>query len=299
MNRFRLYIVTALAALTTFGAAAQSQPLKKFAVKATADIGLGGALSTKSSLAGMTTKSSGSGFGVDFGYTFWTKERQALEANIGLGYTSCSLTADVESLDYHYSAPAAADMDNVPYIRYYELSGLHQKASAGRVTVPIYINYKYRVHELVDAHVLAGFKLGFSGGGKVSDTSGSAFSYGIYPQYDDLMIDATYMNEFGQSSLSSMQVLKPQVSGMSASFLIGLGAEVRVNGPVSIDVSFRYEGGGNMFKSVGGSTTSFTADNAPVRYTVAEGQTVSPLCGYLTSSKISRLSLALGVIYRF
>lgn len=292
-------VMAAVVMLTAMAASAQTATGNGFAVKVTADIGLGSALSVENALQGMDSKSSSSGFGFDFGWTFWQSHRQSLEANIGLGFASTSLKSDLPKLDYNYSAPAAADEDMVPYIRYYELDNLHQQVSVSRVTIPIYLNYRYQINRIVGVHALFGLKLGLSASAKASQTSGKVFSYGIYPEYDNLMIDASYMNEFGATTLTNDQAIKPKASATS-SVMAGIGAEVALWGPLAADISLRYESGfGNMFQTVASKGSSFTADNAPVTYTVADGQQMTALSNYLTSSKISRLSLALTLIYRF
>lgn len=294
------YIIMAVAMLSIATASAQSEISEKFAIKATADIGLGNVMQTKYALPNMSSSSSSSNFGVDFGWTFFQVKNHSLEANLGFGYGSTSLTADMSKLDYHYSAPAAADMDMEPYIRYYELSGLHQKIRANILTLPIYLNYRYQINKIVSLHALVGVKLGFNVSSKVNEAHTSAFSYGIYPQYDNLMIDASYMNDFGESVLGTDQALKPEANGVTTSLLAGLGAEVKIYGPLSADVTLRYEGGINdMFKGVSSKLASFDAENAPVKYTVADGQQMTALSSYLCKSKISRLSIAVSLLYRF
>ncbi len=277
-----------------------TEPGEKFAIKATADIGIGKVLNTKSNLSDLSYKSSGSDFGIDFGWKFWNRKSNSLEANIGVGYSHTSLTADLGKLNYNYSASALADMDGVPYIRYYELGGIHQKIAAERVSVPIYLNYQYQFSKVFGIHALAGIKLGFNVSSKVKETNGTVFSYGVYPQYDNLMIDAPYMNEFGEAILDTDRTRKPEANSLTTSCLLGVGAEVRVGGPFAIDVSLRYEGGFNdMFKKAYNSSAAFNAENAPVRYTVAEGQTAASLSNYLNSSKIAKLSCAISLICRF
>ncbi len=300
MKMKTLYISMIVALLPVFSAGAQSETNEKFAIKATADIGLGRAMSVDCALDNMSAKSSASDFGIDFGWTFWTQRENSLEANIGLGYGSCSLKTSIPGLDYNYSAPAAADMDNVPYIRYYEVEDLHQKIRTNRLVIPIYLNYGYEINERVVLHALLGVKLGFNLSSKITESGCKVFSYGVYPQYDNLMIDASYMNEFGHSVLDKSSTLTSEANGVTASLLTGVGAEVRIWGPVSAELSFRYECGLNdMYKKMKSAPATFSYDNAPVTYTVVDGQKVAALSKYLTRSKISRLSCGISLIYRF
>lgn len=273
---------------------------EKFAVKANADIGLGKAMRTAYSLPATGSKSSSYDLGVDFGWTFWEQRQHSLEANIGLGFSSTSLTSKLAGIAYDYSAPADADMDMDPYVRYYEISGMNQKVRANRLTLPIYLNYRYKLSQRVSLHALLGLKLGFSVYRNIGKATATAFSYGIYPQYDDLMIDATYMNCFGETALTTDQAIKPKTNAVGASIMTGIGAEIWIWGPLAGDISFRYEGSlTNMFKSIKSADAPFTDQNAPVTYTVAEGQTTKALASYMTRSKLSRFSLSLSLIYRF
>lgn len=288
-------------AVSALASSAQTVSNPKFAIKATADLGIGNAISLGYGLPEISGKSQAANeFGIDFSLKIWELGKNSIDANIGLGYSSLPLTLDVAKMDYHYDAPAEADMDNEPYIRYYELDGMHQKLSSKRIAIPLYLNYNYQVCKWVGVHAMLGYKFGINFSPKISESSGNAFCYGVYPQYDDLMIDASYMNEFGESSLNSADSDKPKLNGVTCGFLVGLGAEFRIWGPVSVDLSLRYEAGmDNVYKGSESDVWKLDAENAPVSYTVAGGQKVKPLSHYLTMSKLSRLSLAASLIYRF
>ncbi len=299
-NSFRYILATAV--LLPAVAATAQKPAGEgvYAIKATADIGLGKSMNAKSVLPGMSTSGSTFDFDLDFGWTFWEQRQHSLEANIGLGFSSTSLTSKLAGIAYDYSAPADADMDMDPYVRYYEISGMNQKVRANRLTLPIYLNYRYKLSQRVSLHALLGLKLGFSVYRNIGKATATAFSYGIYPQYDDLMIDATYMNCFGETALTTDQAIKPKTNAVGASIMTGIGAEIWIWGPLAGDISFRYEGSlTNMFKSIKSADAPFTDQNAPVTYTVAEGQTTKALASYMTRSKLSRFSLSLSLIYRF
>lgn len=300
----RIKIIIAIAPI--IGIAAMLSPLdvsaQEYAVKAYGDIGLGKGLSMTTALPDITSKSSSNAFGIDFGWTFWKKNANSLEANIGLSYRMASATFDVASMSYSYAAPAAADEDGNPYQRYTTLSNLQQKIKFGYFTIPIYLQYQYRVTNWLGVHADLGFSLGFKCTGSVGSISGIANSYGVYPQFDDLVIKADYLNDFGERSLNGAAKEKPDVKGFSASAIAGAGLEFYVSGPVSIDLGIRYNQG---LTTVFGtqhdinSTATITAQNAPVTYTVAQGQQVKALCDYVTKSHLTPLSLHIGINVRF
>lgn len=292
------HIVMALAMLPAMVASAQEAETEKYAIKATADIGLGRALSLDYAIDGMTASSSANNFGVDFGMIVWNKDKHSIEANAGLWYGSTSLKTNLPAMDYHYSAPSDADMDGDTYLRYYELDGVYQKMRVDRISIPIYANYGYRINQALTLHAMLGFRFGFNITSKMNDSKADVFSYGVYPQYDDLMIDATYMNEFGSAQVGASASMD-KAKKFTPSFLAGLGAEYRVYGPFAVDLSFRYEGAMSNLFSTADKITSFDATNSPVTYTVAEGQKLKALPYYFTKSKLSRFGIAISILYRF
>lgn len=288
--------------LPAFSSFAQGQPLGPWAVKAYADLGICSVSGIDCSLGDVSKKSGANEFGVDFGWTFWQRGPHSLEANIGVGYGRTSLTANLRDMEYDYSAAASADMDGVPYVRYYELSGIHQKMATDRVMLPIYLRYSFQTSRLFSLNASVGIKEGFNVASHVVNGRADVFSYGVYPVYDDLMIDAAYMNEFGESSVGTSETLKPQTKGVTTSIVAGIGAELRLCEclPVSVGLDVRYEGAlSNMYKASWPTVSGFDAENALVTYTVADGQRMKPVTDYLSKSKLSRVSCVLSVSYHF
>lgn len=294
-----IYIVMAVAMLSASAVSAQNSRTENFVVRANADMSLGEALVTDYVLAGISSKTKSYNYGVDFGWIFWQYKRHSLDANIGIGFSQISMNFDCPKMDFSYSAPPAADMDNESYIRYCELSNLHQKIESLRLMVPVYLNYRFQISKVFSVHALLGYKFGFNATSKIAEANGDVFSYGIYPQYDNLMIDAPYMNEFGESVVNADQTAKPKPNKPTASLLTGVGAEARIWGPLSVGITFKYEWAMNEgFKPAISNGASFNEFNAPVTYTVAEGQKVTPLTNYL-SAKTSHFSAGLSLICRF
>lgn len=273
-----------------------------FAVKAYGDIGLTKPLSIKSGMPGMTSKSSAHSFGADFGYTFWRKGANSLEANIGLGYTVASATFNVEGMSYNYAAPAAADEDGNAYRRFVELSAMSQKTNFGYLNIPIYLQYQYRVNKWLGVYADFGFGLGFKCSGSTGSTSGKVTSYGVYPEYDDLVIKADYLNDFGERNLSVAKRGEASYNGFAANVMCGAGFEFHVADPVSFNLGIRYKAG--LTQVFNGeydvaNANDFSAETAPVTYTLADGTAVKSFADYNTKSRLNPLSLHLGVTVRF
>lgn len=293
-------IILAVAATTMFAASAQSVDKERYAIKPYADMGIGNTICMDTDIKGLDSDSYSFEYGIDFGWNIWKKNRNYLEANVGVGYSSINLTADLSESKYNYSAPASADMDKEPYIRYYQLDALHQKIQTERITIPIYLNYRFKINKEFSIHALVGFKFGINFSSKITNASGNIFSYGVYPQYDNLMIDAPYMNEFGHTALNTDIANKPKTNVFTPAFLAGIGIEFRIWGPLAASATIKYEGGmDNLFRNEYIEKLNFDASNAPVTYTVAEGQRVKALTSFFDSSKISRLSGAISLLCRF
>lgn len=299
-NNIKKY-VTAVALLMAMTASAQEIATERFAVKVSADRSLGKTLDTDCAFPGLQLDvMATSEYGIDFGWTIWQKQRHSLELNVGIGLGKVSIKAKTGEIDYSYSAPPEADMDGDSYIRYYELSGIEQKLKTDRINIPLYLDYRFQCSSVFSLHALMGFKFGFNYLSKATENNGTAFSYGIYPQYDDLLIDAPYMNMFGNTLLTSDQVTKPAINRINPAFLLGIGTEFRIWGPLAADLSLRYEGGmTDIYKDIRYDIVSFNAIDAPVTYTVADGQKVKALSEYITLSKMSRFSIALSLLCRF
>lgn len=292
-------IICGLAALAIGGTTAAAQ---RFAIKGYDNITLGKAFSITNAQPGQTSKSSSNSFGIDFGYRFWERGHQFLEANIGVGYSFASATFRLADMEYHYAAPAYADEDGNPYERYYRIRNLKQRTSLGYFNVPISIDYEYRALSWLGIYAEVGVGLSFRCKSSVGGVSGMAYSYGIYPEYDDLLIDADYLNDFGDRNLMHAKKNELKTKAFAASVMCGAGFEFYTYEPVSFVVGVRYNVGLTQVFNGGYDITSigeYTQETAPVIYTVADGQTVRPLADYTTKSRMMPLSLHVGVNVRF
>lgn len=290
------------AILLACGVSAPQAQARNYAVKAYGDIGLGKGMSLTSAFPGMTSNSSSNAFGVDFGYTFWQQGGSSLEANIGLGYRMASATFEIPEMSFNYAAPASADEDGNPYQRYTTLSDVSQKIDLGYFNIPIYLQYQYRITNWLGVHADVGFGLGFRCSGSVGATSGFANNYGVYQEYNQLVIKADYLNDFGVTYLDEAAKGKADMKGFHASVMAGAGFEFYVAGPVSIDLGVRYNAGlTDVFAGHYdiGSASQITAETAPVTYSVAGGQEVKALSDYLTKSRLNPFSLHVGVNLKF
>ena len=291
------YITTALLAVGALNSHAQGNALgSRFSVKAHGEIGVGSALSMKTPQSGLSNKSSMNSFGVDFGYTFWQHNGMSLGVNAGLDYDMINAKFSIGSMKYDYAAGADADMDGNTYRRYYQLSNLCQEIGLEYISIPVYLNFTYRFNEWIGVYANAGIKPGFNTCGKIKSVGGEVYSYGIYPQYDNLMIDEEWLNDFGNSKLADSQVVAPDINSFNMSILAGAGVEAKIYGPLFATVGMNYNAGlTNIFKS-----NSEVGSSIPlVSYTVANGQKAESLSSMMSKSKLSHFAVNIALIYRF
>lgn len=275
---------------------------QRFALKAYDDIALKNTMTVSTTLTEVQPSSRSNSFGLDFGYTFWRKRGNSLEVNVGLGYSASSASFDIAEMSYNYAAPATADEDGNPYQRYTQLSDVKQKMSFGYINVPIYLQYEYKFVKWLGIYANAGVNLGFRLVNYSSSISGTAKTYGVYREYDQLVIKADYLNDFGLRYLDEASKGKADVNNFAAFLKCGAGLEFYAAEPVSFVVGVSYNHGlTDVFKGRYDVTSAeaINAENAPVTYTVAGGQQVKALSDYVTKSRANPLSLHLGVNVRF
>lgn len=289
-------------AIIACGLTAPQAFAQRFALKAYDDIALKNSMTVSTTITEVVPGSRSNSFGLDFGYTFWRKGGNSLEANIGLGYSASSASFDIASMSYNYAAPASADEDGNPYQRYTQLSDVKQKISFGYLNIPVYLQYEYKFVKWLGVYANVGINLGFRLANSASSISGTAKTYGVYEEYDQLVIKADYLNDFGLRYLDEATRGKADISGFSAALKCGAGLEFYAAEPVSFVVGVSYNNGltdvfkGNYNIS---TTNAINAETAPVTYSAADGMHVKALSDYVTKSKFNPLSLHLGVNVKF
>ena len=298
MKKIIIYSIIGL----TCGIIAPQAAAQRFALKAYDDINFGKAMSITTALPGTNSSSGSNSFGLDFGYTFWRQGGNSLEANIGVEYRASSATFNIADMSYNYAAPATADEDGNPYERYTQVVDMRQKIGFGYFNIPIYLQYEYHVTKWLGLHASAGFGLGFKIMNSEGAIAGKAKTYGVYQEYNQLVVKADYLNDFGERYLEQAVKGKADVKGFNAFVICGAGLEFYVSEPVSFELGVRYNAG--LTDVFGGrynisSQNMINADSAPVTYTVADGQHVKALSDYVTKSRLNPLSLHIGVNVRF
>lgn len=286
---------------TTAPDKAARAPKKRFAVKIHDAVGLGGAVATSSKIIDVKTGSSSNCFGLDLGYTFWQNATNQIEVNLGVGYRTLNVSPRLHDFRYSYMAGPAADMDHETYIRHYDIRELSQKLAASYLAIPIYLEYRVDIKKWLRFYVDLGAEMNFKSTNSFKG-SGDAYVYGVYPQYDDLVIDEPWLNGFGQVSLDGVSYEKSKVAATFVSIMAGVGLEARIYDPLWFNLGVRYNASpANLFLQNRNlpADSQISETTAPVTYTVQDGETVKSLADYFLKSKLSVFSLNLGLTIRF
>ncbi|MDE6560924.1 MAG: outer membrane beta-barrel protein [Muribaculaceae bacterium] len=300
MKIFKIFVTLALAVASSAVANAQEPAPGRVVVKAMAEIGLTDGMSLSSDMNMTEKKTSTNNFGLDLGYKFWAHKRASFDINAGFGYGVIRNKLGVDDIQYSYHADPDADQDGNSYVRYYEVEGIRQNVETKSYTVPLYLTFNIACCEWLTFHIDAGAQMRFKTSSKVKGSSANYYAYGIYPEYDNLMIDAAWLNNFGHNRMEDAPTSNVVTNSLTTSLIFGGGLEVMLIDPLWIDLGVRYSSGLNdVFVNKYSGDLYSSSNNVPMSYTVANGETVNSLTGYLTKSRLSGLSLRLGLVFRF
>lgn len=263
----------------------------RWRLKAHYDLSLGDYYNLGELPSGMNATSSGSEFGLDFGYIFPSKGKFKVGLFFGVGMASSNLTL-TQSNGSFKSYDTDIDGDN--YTRVSEVSNVEEKYKLQNLLVPLYFDFEYRFHSYVSAFFRLGAKAYVNMGSKSDGISGSIATYGVYSQYGDLVITEDYMNGFGTHDLSgipfSSEATFPTAS-MDA--FAGLGVRSKIYGPLSVEVGVNYQFGLTDAMNVNWDTSgNFVGVHGDNLHLV-------DLSSQLAQMKRSGLRLNIGLILKF
>ncbi len=300
MKASKILVIFILMACSVIGSNAQNPNTKRVAIKVGADLGLTKGMSTSSLLDFQTDKTSTKSFGLDFGYKFWAKKSMSFDVNIGVGYKMIDNKLGIENVDYSYEASPDADVDHNSYDRYNAVAEINQTIDTRSLAVPIYLSYNIRCAKWLSFHLDAGAQINYIMSSTITNSTAEIDTYGVFSEYDDLMIDADWLDNFGHRSVNTVSNSEAAVNNLNCSLLLGGGFEIRLAKPLWLDLGVRYnEGFSNLFQNQYSRNSIYSSENAPITYTVEDGEVVKPLTRYLTKSKLSGLSLRAALVFRF
>ena len=218
-----------------------------------------------------------------------------------------TIETNFQTSDYYYSTGADVDGDN--YIRHYANFNLSQKMNLTEIVVPVYADLNIKLHQLISLYFDVGVKANLNIGHKVDDTQGSAYIYGVYPQYNNLLMDEHWgYNGFGNKTFKDSDLDNSDLVGVSsftADAFGGIGLRFNIpTTPLSIDIGAQYQYGVmDIIKPEGNRIELSNNSNSPLVYNTVSGpnstEHVRNLSEVLSSVKRRSLKLSMGIIYKF
>lgn len=267
-------------------------------------IGLGKAFSRDGDGVLSDSKSSGQSFGVDVGFNVLSKGLFSLGVYSGLGFSLSSMSLLYKNADYSFNSNA--DVDGDIYIRHYENLSLSQKMKFSELNIPLYLDLSINIVKSLSVYVDLGMRFDANIGHKVNETTGSAYAYGIYPQYDNLRLDHQWaFNGFGTHQFGSNELLSSDlidVKGFTVSGMAGFGLRYNLpRVPLAIEAGMNIVMG--LSKLIETANVSTPESATPVVYNTISGtestEHVRNLTEMLNSVKRQQLRFSIGLIYKF
>ena len=178
-------------------------------------------------------------------------------------------------------------------------------------SIPIYIDLNFHVHDMVTLYMDLGVKNHFCLSSLLSNISGTYSTWGVYPQYGDLVLDyKTGLNQFSNESQFS---LNPSTMTMrindSMDFLSAIGVRVKLKNkqffPLYADFSLGYQHSiivpyRNKFASkIEDTNELILPEDALMTYTVQNGEAIESLTKFVSEIKRKIFTVNFSLIYKF
>lgn len=267
-------------------------------------IGMGNAFSHDGDEVFSKIKSFGSSFGIDFGVSVLSKRSFSLGVYTGLGISMSSMNLLYENDDYSFNSNADVDGDH--YIRHYQDLKLSQKLKFSELNIPLYLDLNIKLIRTLSLYIDLGTRFDINTSHKVNDTKGSAYVYGSYPDYDNLLLDGHWpFNGFGSQQYDNADLLSSNLLDVNSFTVCGMGGfGLRYNLPripLSIEAGMNIVMGlTNLIKT---SNVVTHDGSTPIVYNTVNGtgstEHVRNLTELLNSIKRQQMRISLGVIYKF
>lgn len=252
-------------------------------------------------------------FGLDLGYMIPTTGLFQMGFYAGVGFASSSAVLGLDTIHYQYQAGSEADIDGDSYIRHYTIERASQKLSMKDLTIPIYLDFNFHIHKIVSLYLDLGIKNYINLSANLSNLTGTYSSWGVYPQYSDLVLNhTTGLTQFAtpgtalptQTTSSTMDI-----NGYSMDLLSALGVRIKLKDkqffPLYFDFSIGYQHSLLApYKNAKAHTISDIQGNVSVQeafatYTIESGESLLPLSAFVSDLKRKMVTFNLGITYKF
>ena len=189
----------------------------------------------------LKTQSKDLTMGFDFGYTFPTKSKMRIGIFTGVALSNSEVNLSIDDLNYYYYAGPNLDVDGDSYKRYYEVSNMKQTINLKMLMIPLYFDFDFLMSKSISTYLDIGVKAYSNLSNKVS-TQLDVYKYGIYPKYQNLFMDESWLNRFGSERLddSSQQYDFVEVVKTVDAF-VGAGIRIQLYRQLYFDLGLHYQ----------------------------------------------------------
>jgi len=269
------------------------------------DIGVGKALSIGNESFYKSIDSKTSSFGIDAGYIFPSKGMIKFGLFLGAGISNYSL--DLLYGNNLYSFSTDQDIDGDTYNRYYTDLEISQTTKIKEYSFPLYADIDFRFSQWVSLYLDLGLSLNINSSREISDFDAKASNvYGIYPQYDDMLLDYHWgYNGF----VNNIELKKDNLCGseritinsFSPDFLIGAGLRVNIpSTPIALNLGIGYQKGLNDMITVSANNNAGNYNGNIIYNEYANSNSTEHVHDLLENSKkVSRNSWKLKIGLQF
>ncbi|MCR5313567.1 MAG: hypothetical protein K6E54_08020 [Bacteroidaceae bacterium] len=269
----------------------------KFAMRYNVDLGLWDTHSLKSDVEGLDVSSKHANIGVDFGYLFAEKGNNLYGIFTGVNLGNSFFNSKLNCPDYYFTTDQ--DVDEDTYERHYQNLNMKQEIWTKDITIPLYIDMTMPIYKRLCFYADLGLKFNVNIYKKVESASGNAYVFGVYPQYDNMIMDETWgFNGFGNTVFSDSESdNNVKVNTLTTDFFAGLG--LRFIHPS--EQHLVWELGVNYSAQLNNTFKADTGDKL-VYNTIDTGNNTEHMCSLtniLNKSKRNALLLHISVMMKF
>jgi hypothetical protein len=217
-----------------------------------------------SHLNGLSTSTNQADIGLDFGYELQTSNKLHTTFFLGLAYSQSYFEMKYSLADYVTSS--SVDVDGDSYERHYSKMSISQGAWVKELSIPLSASFSHPFSNRVSIYVNIGGRLNLNVDKTTTSATGSSHVYGVYPQYDNLIMDETWgYNGFGDVIFSDRNMDDNIKTNTFTADVFGeLGVRYRLGNtsPLSIELGINYiQQVGNTFKSCSHSNSDIESNN--------------------------------------
>ncbi len=250
-------------------------------------------------------------YGLDFGYAIVKKPKFKLSLFTGASFVKSNLEFKQDELayKYYYSAPSTIDYDGDTYERHYEVANMNAKMDITQIAIPLYLDFDFQFSRRLSAFVQMGVKTFVSTSCSVKDFTTNVKTYGVYPQYGNLVMENFKPNNFAVQTVS-VDNQDVETGSMILDAFGAAGFRLRLFGGLFLDASLNYQTSitpvaeADVSLDLGhradeGSGRIVDENKALITYTFAEGEQVKTFTNLFDEIKRSGLRVNVGLLFKF